>query len=288
MTSDISASLPAAEYDLDDMQLVGDRLMAIAVPYAAPDALKRKVFAAMKAHVGGYQSIDYVLKKFSASWTFPKRTDEKIVLHEFLRDVKREARRVSKLIATGPVRPEHAGLMAAEAALIRLESTFFATALLLKQRLAFETMALCRLILEQLSWAYTVHTFEDIDGVIELKPTKCVSNLKRALPYVGKVYGYLTKHAHMDPKTHSRYLGFEDDMAVVRYPSPGFINDVVYAVLIMTDAYRIVSEYVSWDYLTEHLACRKNETVEITLVEERPFRQLIRDFEVRVLDRSSG
>jgi hypothetical protein len=288
MTSDIPASLPAAEYDLDDMQLVGDHLMAIAVPYAAPDALKRKVVAAMKAHVGGYQSIDYVLKKFGAVWTFPKRRDEEIILHEFLRDVKREVERVSKLIATGPVRPEHAGLMAAEAALIRLESTFFATVLLLKQRLAFETVALCRLILEQLSWAYTVHTFEDIDGVIDLKPTKCVSNLKRALPYVGKAYGYLTKHAHMDPETHSRYLSSEDGMAFVRYPSSSFINDVAYAVLIMTDTYRIVSEYVSWDYLSEHLACWKNETGEITLVDKRPFRQLIRDFEVRVLDRSSG
>jgi hypothetical protein len=288
MPFDKPALFPAVEYDLDDMHLVGDRLMAVAVPYAAPDALKRKVVAAMKAHVGGYQSIDYVLKKFGADWTFPKRTDEQIVLHKFLGDVKREVEGVKKLIATGPVRPEHAGLMAAEAALIRLESTFFATALLLKQRLAFETVALCRLILEQLSWAYAVHTFEDIDGVIDLKPTKCVSNLKRALPYVGKAYGYLTKHAHMDPETHSRYLGSEDGMAFVRYPSPGFINDVAYAVLIMTDTYRIVSEYVSWDYLNEHLACRKNETGEITLVEKRPFRQLIRDFEVRVLDRSSG
>jgi hypothetical protein len=75
-----------------------------------------------------------------------------------------------------------------------------------------------RLILEQVSWAYAVHSLPDEKSVARVSTTGAISLLKRELPYVGLIYGYLTKRAHIDPTlTHTYFHASADGLVEISH-----------------------------------------------------------------------
>jgi len=242
-------SVKRPRYDLYEMELIGDPSCAIAVPAAAPDDLKRTVMAALKAHSLGYRSVDYVLRVYGSQWTFPPPEEGRAFLLRTLRAAESVVDNIDEHYSHGTVRPDHVGLFAAEMALARLKPTFRSAMLLIMQGYPFEASAMCRIILEQYGYSYAVFKINDTEKILKVKASKTITNLKRLLPYAGKVYGYLSSHSHLDPKDVRHYTVMREGVPCVRFALPEKIKPVVYYFLRLVVDFRTVVQEISGEYL---------------------------------------
>jgi hypothetical protein len=195
------------------MELMGDSRFSVAVPISADVELKRRIMGAIKSYYHG-TTVDRVIKKFGAHWTFPEPNGDQLFVAKTLKCIARLVEQFIHAIERGDPRPEHSGLLAAEVALVRLQPTFRSALILVSQAYAFEAAAVVRLILEQVAWAYAVHLHEDEKTVSGVSTTGSITSLKRDLPYVGSVYGYLSKRAHVDPTLTFTYFRASTDGVV--------------------------------------------------------------------------
>jgi hypothetical protein len=124
---------------------------------------------------------------------------------KLLRAVRYEVDRVIRELCNGDPRPDRLGLFASEAALVRLKTSFRSTAHVLRERYTFEAAVLSRLILEQIAWAYAVHSLTG-KAVFRVIPTKVIGQLKEVFPQAGQLYGMLSTYAHIDPEITNQYL----------------------------------------------------------------------------------
>lgn len=236
-------SLPS-EHDLEDFEVFGDHKIAIAVPPGSPAELKKRILAAAKSYHLGIQSIDYFLKKYGPYWDLEielSRNQE--VLRDMLRDVINQIRQTREWMDKIEDKPDKVGLFAAGAALIRLETSFKAAKTLIKRGYNFEALGICRLILEQIAWAYNVHELED-KMVFEINPTKSIAELKKLLPNVGRVYGLLSDEAHILPRLTPRYIRFKEPCPQVVLATTEERARSAFILLQLADAFSIVAEYI--------------------------------------------
>lgn len=196
--------------DFYEMEPLGDSRFSVGVPITADAELKRRIMGAIKSYYHG-TSVDRVIKKFGARWTFSEPNSDQLFVTKTLKCTARAVEQVVLAIQNGEPRPDHSGLLAAEVALVRLRPTFRSALILISQAYAFEAAAVVRLILEQVSWAYSVRSLQDEKSISRVSTTGAITSLKRDLPYVGPAYGYLTKRAHIDATLTSTYFKASTD-----------------------------------------------------------------------------
>jgi hypothetical protein len=115
------------------------------------------------------------------------------------------------------------GRICAKSELCRLEANFKAAFGLARRGYIFETEAVARLVLEQLSWSLAAFESTD-DGVFKLNPTKCLKRLTAIAPRAGPLYKELTEGAHIDPEIAKSYRKFHEAATkVVRRSIPDAI-----------------------------------------------------------------
>jgi hypothetical protein len=146
-------------------------------------------------------------------------------------------------------KPDHVGLFAAGAALLRLVMTFRCAIYCIRNGLHFEFSALARLILEQLSWVYVVHTL-DGEAALQVQPQACVGKLKGVFPYFGPLYGHLSASGHVIPERTIRYIDFrggaDPDIVLV---SDRFAHADAFDLMALADAYSVLCE---WPYVERY------------------------------------
>jgi hypothetical protein len=274
-TKDIVSS---QRYDFDDMEImVGDYLYQVIIPYDAPEELITNVTAAVVATSGRFKSIDYVRKEYQRYWNCPGIDKER---KEFLlasNKIKEEIISVSEIFTNGVVRSSHLGLLAAEGSLLRLSASFKVALFLAKKGFVFESLTICRLILEQIAWALCIHKNEE--EIIKTDASKCITGLKKIVPTSGRLYGFLCKMTHVSPEYHGEYLKEQNGTMAVIYSSKKSSYSAVFCILQLLDLYRIISEHISWDYIDNPVTCKKNSSGEIKILSDRPMKKTISDFE---------
>ncbi len=109
------------------------------------------------------------------------------------------------------------GIVFSNVALRRVEGTFRAAGLLFRIGYMLEARAVARTILEQVAWSYAVRDIIDFDQASKLSPTKCISELKKLLPYVGRLYGDLSEETHLGLEEHGRFLRIEGNTSKVLF-----------------------------------------------------------------------
>lgn len=270
-----AVSDPSLNYDLDEMEVIGDWIFSAAVPYDAPKQLKKNVLAALKAVGGNYQSIDYVLKRFGDIWVFPDPPEEKEIFYRILRELKQEIESIINSISS--YKSVYLGERLARNALVRLKASFRSSTLLISQGYFFEPTAICRLILEQIAWAYSIYEINDKEKISNLKPTKAISKLKKLVRYSGSLYGTLNIVTHIDPEyDHDYSFETEDGIIFINYTIPDKIFLVLYFLLINADIFRIASEYIFRYYDISLRSWEKNKKGEMILVKDRPLNKEIK------------
>jgi hypothetical protein len=229
---------------LEDFEILGNQRNPVAVHADSPKELKRYVMAALLANLMGLKSIDYALKKYGEDWNFDPDTDEERNLcKEILKQVRNNVSQTVKWMEKVENKPDRVGLFSAGAALMRLQASFATASLLIKRGYNFEALSICRLILEQIAWAYDVHELED-GTLFKRKPSNSITKLKSILPETRQLYGLLSEHAHISPHLVPGYVTFEPTNQLVTLLTTKGSASNAFILLLLADAFAVVSEYV--------------------------------------------
>jgi hypothetical protein len=194
---------------------------------------------------------------------------------ELVRDAITSARAVRD-------KPDHPGLFAAGAALLRLPITFRLATLSIRQGFHYENALLCRMILEQLAWIVTVRPYTDV-GIFNYQPQQCIGALKQWFPSAGRLYGDLSKASHIVPKSTLRYIKFQGsrdpDITLVSWE---YAQEDALALLILADMYAVVSELVFAEILPSLVHVQRLTSGLLEPIQARPGPALIAEWQKRL------
>lgn len=236
--------LLSSSLEIEDLTLLSDERFSVGVPYNYPEQFMKYIFAAGKAYFLG-NTVNYVLKNYSDAWDFKAELSHPTIqlLNAIIDSTKRKLRescdQIDKKLHTNTP-----ALIASSAALTRLIMTFRAAILLIRNGFLFESALMCRLILEQLSWAYAIHDSRDND-FLKVLPTASISKTKKLIPYVAKLYGVLSKFSHISPEITSDYI-IRIKAAGGPYVLLKSPRSILYAcyLLILADAFATVGDAI--------------------------------------------
>jgi hypothetical protein len=234
------------ENDLDDMEVIGNRLFRAAVPVESDAEFKAYIFAAGATHSCGIRSVDNLLRRHGDLWT--RRFEQKqssgkkniaLLRREVMRQVMARCEAISKLNLR---KAATEGTITGANAQIRLESTFRAASQLLALGFAFESEAVTRLGFEQIAWIYAIRNMLTPDEIESTSATGSVTDLKHVFPGAGRIYNRLSNLAHVSPKTHPRYLGASEGNTIIRIRMPSAVRESMLLLVILLDAFLAVGE----------------------------------------------
>ncbi|MDF2857762.1 MAG: hypothetical protein K0Q87_3613 [Neobacillus sp.] len=249
--------------DLDDIELIGSPWITVGVPYNSQVSFIKNVYTGACAYRLGLSSIDYTYKKYVKDQNIIKSTndfDAKIL--EVTSSLKRGIIDVLEYLMSIE-KPDIPCLFAAGAAYVRLQNTFKGAVLCLRTGLHFETLAMERIILEQLAWIYKVHNYNG--DYFKILPNKCISDLKQLIPSVGIAYGILSDKLHIKPISTLDYISTKN---VVLRDNRQIIQNA-YLLLKIYDMFCIVGEFIYADLLKNHRYIKKDHTGKYAPCEQR-------------------
>jgi hypothetical protein len=280
--SDDFLSIP---YGMEDLEIIGDHMFALGVPSHMPPMFKKYVFAAAKAyHLGN--RIDYVLKTYGDDWDFSNTPDKegKLVLN-IITKIKEHISSAIRFVRSITNKPDKPQLFAAGAALFRLQSTFQAVMITIRQGLHFESAGLERLILEQLAWIYTIHNLNiDRDEFFKIQPSKCITGFKQIFPYAGELYGLLSESGHIMPHTILRYITMENGDLTVHIASSKYAKYDAYHLLLLCDMYVVLSELIYADLLKKFRHISRKSKREFHPKDNRPMIKILSRYQSLIVD----
>ena len=264
-------------------EVIADHLSGFAVPRGSPEDLKRYHMAAHKAFYCRFSSIDYVLKTYGSSWDFSR--DHPEVYGLLFEGTSKIRVNVDAIVRKGHGLidlPNHLGLVMAQSALQRAQSSFKAACLLCEAEMGFEVFCVAKLILEQIAWAYAIHKIDD-NSLYRVKPCACISHLKSLFPNVGRMYGYMNEQSHMDPKVIHGFLKVEDENFIVVLRDVNKCLLGCLGLLYLADMYGTCTEIVYGPWCKEFVFITKKKSG-IKLKPHRKSQTEIEDFDTRVFD----
>lgn len=187
--------------------------------------------------------------------------------------------------------PAKAGVVYADAALRRLQGTFYSAGLLFRIGFMFEARAVARTILEQVAWAYAVRNLEDAQIAKNVSATKSITELKSLLPSVGRLYGELSSDTHLGLLEHRRFLDLSGTRAKVKLTHGARSLHSGLVLLDLADYWAVVYEVTQKDYMTA-LENWETSDGQLQLRADRPFLRQVeairRKFEKAMACHSGG
>lgn len=233
----------------EDLQLIGDGVFVVGVPWHFNDRFKRYVFAAAKAWCMRIKSVDYTLKRYGDSWPSFHLAPSLDVIFNATAVAKRMVISALEYAKSIDNKPGHHGVVAAGAALLRLQQTFASATMMIRHGLQFEASALQRVILEQLAWAYAIRDLRE--GVFEVHPQRCITKLKELYPGAGRLYGVLAEVSHIHPETTKMYIRPVGQDLAIHLAQPDWVAFNARFLLILADLYGVVMESLYLSVLGE-------------------------------------
>ncbi len=269
---------------LENLRPINTRKFMFAVPSDSPPELIKNMAAASLAYFLGVKSVDNTLKRYGAFLEIddvvPLSGQEKEI--NYLFQMGRKEIETAKGMITGQfANANSTGAIAASAALVRLETSFRASGLLIRLGCIFEASSLCRMILEQIAWAYSVH---ELDGakVFKLSPRAAIKSLRVLLPYAGKTYGFLSKYTHLEPELTTEYLVAKNQEFSVNLISFQDRLSWAWAYLYLVDSYSVVSEYIFRNSLSEFRQLDIDATGKFIASNKRPLYSTLKKYRARL------
>ena len=268
---------------LEELQIV-TRGWPVAIRPDTPPVLKANLLAAVLGHQLGLKSVDYARRAYVEP-NLPE-DEELSPRYQIAYDATDSAKSLvveamDRFLALRN-KPDHVGLFASGAALLRLVMTFRCAVYCIRNGFHFEFSALARLILEQVSWVYVIHTL-DGDAPLNTQPQACVGKIKGLFPHLGPLYGHLSESGHIAPKRTRRYIDFtgtgDPDIVLV---SDRFAHTDAFDLIALADVYSVLCE---WLYAPRYGRLRYVELFPSGEKRPAPRRvalQTLRDFQVRI------
>ncbi|MGK7959692.1 hypothetical protein [Crocosphaera sp.] len=244
------AIVPAGELDNELIENVKTAVAATSLDLTSLDYTR-------KAYIEDMKSLKEVEKSLNKEY---------IKAYFFAKNHIHEARK--RLITSDRDLPS-SGVFGASVVLERLESTLFSAHLLYQLGNVYEGHAVSRVMLEQIAWAYEASLLNDLEAISKIKPNQAISKLKKFLPKVGKLYGYLSKHTHIDYHRHHEFIKVKNNQNTVLL-AQNRLDECAMVLLHLADIFVAVWEFSQHDYLNEFTAIDIEDNV-VNLLDDRVF-----------------
>jgi hypothetical protein len=227
--------------DLDFV--LGDQFgLPVGAQNRSPEELKKRVATALISYWSGLKSMNYAYDRYVGPENFKEDRSLGARIGTFLEETIDNAEtNLRKLTFREVIR---LGDQIADVNLLRLAMTLRAAKLLANRGLLFETMCLSRFALEQLAWCYVCEQQDDESKILKLEATSCIKPLCRVYPTAGRLYGFLSKFAHWDPKWHHLFIKQEGSQWAYIQASSQFKATALCHVLLIADIYLSVIETI--------------------------------------------
>jgi hypothetical protein len=253
--------------------------------------LPRNLHAALAATNLGLRSLDYAKRMY----TQERMPSKKSVAHDRFSKAVRSAHDYiyatrNELRQNPRDDPDHYGPFAAAVALQRLDSGFRAAALLYRLGLNLEGDAVARQILEQIAWALAIGHMSSLEEIQKVQSQASVGKLKKLLPHMGRLYGFLSDvaHASLDQHRSLVVLGHSDSDPGGVLLTWSRLADSANILLQLADAWVVVCQVTQADMLSEHPALASLTPVLVR--DDRPFITQMHDLvnAIREVEAGSG
>jgi hypothetical protein len=240
-------------YELEDLELLGDHLFVVGVPYSIDPEFKRNVIGAAKSFFAGHKSIDYTIKQYGKYWDVDTKQDKaQEVLLSLCSMLRRHSKDTINHLLSIDNKPDLANIFACSAAIMRLTNSFQGAVLCIRQCLHFEAVAISRIILEQISWIYSIcRMSQDEEAYTKISPHKTISRLKEIIPGAARGYGFLSKKGHIMFEETLRYIKPTDGSLGIQLHDRSLSAIDAVHLLVLCDWLGIIGEYAYFDLLKE-------------------------------------
>lgn len=277
------ADILGEPHDLDygDFDIEGAYPDCFALPFDSPPELKRRVWAAVISWKMGLASIDYTLKRYVKDKDEGKTEGlaQRKAIAEALLTATIYADKIIDHIVEIPDKPGDLGLVFATSTLMRSKSTLRACRILLKLGHGAESFVIARALLEQIAWTYASHQSKTPEELESVTAPRAVRRLSRLLPLAGRLYGFLSDVAHINPRHTRQYLHLSE--GPMKVTIAGAISDKLLCARILlrlVDFETIVAEHIYADHLPILETVSKNLDGTLTIRADRPFVAVIEKY----------
>lgn len=199
------------------------------------------------------KSVDNVLKTYMKDYDLEENIEVSEgfqLLEKLLNLSRKQAEELQFRLQNISFTTETISSLANETTFGRLETTMKSIHFHLKYGFYFESLALIRLLLEQLAYAYTASKVASGELKDFISPTKSLSFLKKFIPSTGKLYGLLSKGAHIDKSLVHKYIVHNEGENVrVITQSIGLSLEAGTLLIEVLKVKNIVFEYCFRNYL---------------------------------------
>lgn len=273
--------------DISDLKFIKMGLddKYIGIPENYDKETIERIQAAILSRFLCLNSIDYTYKTYikrnQNETVYIKNKNNIKLIYKILNVVRVNINNLNEvLVKINFTNKETFGSFLSEAAFRRLESSYEAVVLLILKGNYFEGHSILRIILEQLSWIYFVSDLKTIDKNL-LPSNKTISKLKRLIPEIGKLYGFLSDKTHISHKYFSIFLKSEKKGNFIELKSTKYSIYVAYILLKILDIHGIVLEYSFKNYLTDFRHIKISDNI-VSLKANRPLSKIMKEIKTRL------
>lgn len=231
-------------------------------------ALLEDVSAVLVAQRERLSSLDYARNKAREMHLQSEESPLHLYHETYLAAAAYMERMIARLDPSGLPDPSP-GVFRAALALERLPASLLSAHLLYELGHRFEGHAVSRLMLEQIAWALSVSLLDDPSKIQQVRGHSEMKRLTSLVPPAGRLYGSLSKLAHIYSSFHREFFVESEDGHRVIHAE---MRTQEYAehLLMLADVFGIVWEVTQADYLPGLETVVRTDN-EFRIVVDRPF-----------------
>lgn len=209
---------PSEDYDVDQEGSV----FKVGTKSTYPPDLRKRLVAAELSYQFGLKKIDYTYSKILEDAEFAEGAADRLD-HRISRCILVQCDRLMDLVYfVSTVGDKPIGSCVGEWTYMRLGTTFRQMVTLAHRGCLYETSLLGRMALEQIAWASRIRSMADTKAVKKISPNKCISHLVKTISPAGRLYGWLSSHAHWEYDAHAKSMIFRDNKMYILQQSCAF------------------------------------------------------------------
>jgi hypothetical protein len=234
---------------------VNNAAYKVGVDNSYPADLRKMISAAVLTYQLNNKSIDYVLKRYLKDKDYKKTEEEERLDRGYQSACLAQASLLREVLNKYPPllqREPRVGEWIGDLTLIRVAYSLKRAFGEANKGALFESVAIARMILEQLAWIVAVRDSDDVLKVQRLPATKSIGLLSARFPAAGRLYGWMSEHVHWGYEAHYKVITSEDGFSGAWLFNHQF-KAIAYAMLIaLTVIFTQVATHILEEYSELH------------------------------------
>jgi len=220
----------AGEYDFCFTRSPWD----IGLHSTCPNSLKKKIAAAVISESLALKSVDNVARNHLKDLVYPDPDKNRLDIR--IRGFITEKMNIfgSQIDLLKERRDRKSNQTIAEWTLSRSPFSMELLAHCGQRGALFEGLAIARMMLEQIAWAYVVSLSDDENAVHKISATASISKFKGISGFSGNLYGWLSEHAHWTYDGHKKsFISKGDEGEFGHLLASPYFKVIVFCVMLL-------------------------------------------------------